>query len=160
MISSTTFLTTVAAPGFSPYPFEQKLSAIKLYFHVVLRTDGADFVEEQKMRFKQYIAGFVRTTGNSVKAVNFAQGKVYLLVGLDHTRSLGDFVRDLKLVSKTFAQKKLGAGGFGWLDQYEAFTISLSQIERVRSYIGRQTQLKRQESYASSWQPISESKMF
>ena len=158
MLSSTTFLTTVAAP----YLFEKefRLPDIKLYFHVVLETNGADFDDEQSRQFRQFVAGFVRAKGGSVKAVASAQGKVFLLVGLDHTQSLAEFVRELKLVSRTFAQRRLALSGFAFRETYEAFSVSLSQLERVQSYIARQTRLEKQEAYASSWQPLTGSKLY
>jgi putative transposase len=160
MLSSTTYLTTVAASHLAPALFERQKEPIRLYFHLVLGTAGEFFTEDQSLRFKQYVAGFVRATNGTVKALTCAQGKVYLLVGLEHTRSLADFVRDLKLVSRTFARKKLNHPAFSWRDDYEAFSVSLSQIERVRCYIHRQTRLDRQESYADSWQRVSSREMY
>jgi REP element-mobilizing transposase RayT len=122
--------------------------------------DGEQLDDERSRLFKQYIASYVRTTGGSLKAAGCGQNKIYLLVGLNHTRSLADFVRDLKLVSRTYARRKLNAPGFFWQDEYEAFSVSLSQLERVRGYIGRQLKLESQESYASSWQPLTASKMY
>ena len=159
MLSSTTFLTTVAAP----FVFEKefKLPDIKLYFHLVLETGGAaEFDDRQSRQFKQFLAGFVCAKGGSVKAIACTQGKVFLLVGLDHAKSLAEFVRELKLVSRTFAQRRLALSGFAFREIYEAFSVSLSQLERVQSYIARQTRLDKPESYASSWQPVTGSRLY
>lgn len=160
MLSSTTFLTTVASPA--PFLFEKeiKLPSIKLYYHLVLETEGGELDDERSLKFRQFVAAYARAKGGSLKAAACAQGKVFLLVGLDYTVSLADFVRDLKLVSRTFARKKLDAADFAYGDRFDAFTVSLSQLGRVQGYISRQTRLEKQESYASSWHPVTLGKNF
>ena len=133
---------------------------MNLYFHLVLKIDGTNLSDEQELSLKKYIAGFVRKTGGRLNAVSFVQDRVHLLVGLSQFCALGTFIRELKLVSATFAARKLGAENFVWQEKYEAFTVSLSQIERVRAYIRRQTLLDEQESYASSWQRIASRELY
>ena len=130
-----------------------------LYFHLVLRTDGAGFDFPRRKRLEKYIACFVRATGGEIVEMSFAPDRFHLLVGLSAFRALGSFVRELKLLSKTFARQKLETRDFAWREQHEAFTVGLTQIERVRSYIRRQTSLEMQESYAASWQRIPSREM-
>ncbi len=158
MFSSIDQLTTVISGA--PIPFWEKTESAPLYFHLVLRVDSEIFDDEREIQLKKYIAGFVRKTGGCVKTVSFAQNRVHLLVGLSQFCALGTFVRELKLVSATFAMRKLGAEDFEWREKYEAFTVSLSQIERVRSYISRQKWLDEQESYASSWNRIASRELY
>lgn len=158
MFSSIDQLTTVISGA--PVPFWEKTESAPLYFHLVLRVDSEILDDEREIQLKKYIAGFVRKTGGCIKTVSFAQNRVHLLVGLSQFCALGTFVRELKLVSATFAKRKLGAENFEWREKYEAFTVSLSQIERVRSYISRQKWLDEQESYASSWNRLASRELY
>ncbi|HEY8563760.1 MAG TPA: transposase [Pyrinomonadaceae bacterium] len=160
MFSAIDQLTTVVSGA--PMPFMQKFEPVSssLYFHLVLRIDGADLSEEQELMLQKYIAGFVRKAGGRITTVGFAQNRVHILAGLSQFYALGTFVRELKLISATFAKRRLGAVDFAWQEKYDAFTVSLSQIERVCSYIRRQKQLDREESYASSWNRIPSRELY
>jgi len=159
MFSSFDQLTTVVSGA--PVPFwEKNEAAAPLYFHLVLQVSDEILDDEREMQLKKYIVGFVRKTGGSIKTVNFAQKRVHLLIGLSQFCALGTFVRELKLVSATFAKRRLGVESFEWRERYEAFTVSLSQIDRVRNYISRQNRLDEQESYAESWNRIDSRELY
>lgn len=160
MLSPIDQLTTVVSTVPPAFLKKNETTALNLYFHLVLKTDGEILDNEQELSLKKYIAGFVRKTGGNVKAVCFVQEHVHLLVGLSQFCALGTFVRELKLISATCIRRKLGAENFVWQEKYEAFTISLSQIERVCDYIWRQKWLDKQESYASSWQQIASRELY
>jgi REP element-mobilizing transposase RayT len=158
MFSAIDQLTTVVSGA--PMPFMQKPESANLYFHIVLRIGGAVLTQEQELNLKKYIACFVRRAGGSLKAASFAPDRAHLLIGLSQFCALGTFVRELKLVSAVYASRKLGAEYFGWMEKYDAFTVSWSQIERVSSYIRRQKSLDRQESYASSWNRLASEELY
>jgi hypothetical protein len=160
MFSAIDQLTTVVSGA--PMPFLRKFEPVSsnLYFHLVLRMDGADLSDEQELNLKKYITCFVRKAGGSLTTVSIAQNRMHILVGLSQFCALGTFVRELRLISATFAKRKLGAENFVWREKYDAFTVSLSQIERVCSYIRRQKMLDRQESYASSWNRIASQELY
>src|SRR5688500_16924844 len=117
MFSSIDQLTTIVSGA--PQPFWKKTESTPLYFHLVLQVKSEISDDEQEIQLKKYIAGFVRKTGGSIKTVSFAQNRVHLLVGLSQFCALGTFVRELKLVSATFAKRRLGATDFEWREKYE-----------------------------------------
>lgn len=161
MFSAIDQLTTVASGA--PMPFMQKIEPVSasLYFHFVLRMDeGVVLSDEQELNLRKYMSGYVRKSGGKINMVTFTQNRVHILVGLSPFCALGTFVRELKLFSATFAARKLGAIDFGWEEKFDAFTVSLSQIERVCSYIHRQKRLDRQESYASSWNRLASQELY
>jgi REP element-mobilizing transposase RayT len=159
MFSAIDQLTTVVSGA--PVMFSPKIEPVtsNLYFHLVLRTSGS-LSEERQNNLKKYIACFIRRAGCHLKTVSFAQNRVHLLVGLSQFCALGTFVRELKLVSATYAKRKIGAENFAWCEKYEAFTVSWSQIERVRAYIRRQELLDVQESYAASWNRVPSRELY
>jgi putative transposase len=160
MFSAIDQLTTVVSGA--PMPFMQKIEPVSanLYFHLVLRFEGEIAGDEQELQFKKYIAGFVRKTGGSIQSVSVAKDRVNLLVGLSPFQALGTFVRELKLVSATFAKRKIGAADFAWREKYDAFTVSHSQIDRVCGYIRRQNRLDREESFGSSWNRLASQELY
>src|SRR4051812_36636290 len=109
MFSSIDQLTTIVSGAPQPFWNKTESSSTPLYFHLVLQVESEISDDEQELQLKKYIAGFVRKTGGSIKTVSFAQNRVHLLVGLSQFCALGTFVRELKLVSATFAKRKLGA---------------------------------------------------
>ena len=151
-------LTTVVST--MPFVFLQKCapnsnkkaaSRSDLCFHLVLRFENAMFSEFERVQFEKYIVGFIGAAGATKEAVGLNGGRVHLLVGLPQTRSLADFVREFKLLSRNFARRKLNAEYFVWQEECDAFTISSSQIGSVKNYIRRQVRLETPETYASSW---------
>lgn len=161
MLSAIDQLTTVASGA--PMPFMQKIEPVSpsLYFHLVLRIEGGAVLSDaQELNLNKYISNFVRRAGGSVNLVSFAQNRVHILVGLSPFLALGTFVRELKLFSATYAARKLGAIDFGWEEKFDGFTVSLSQIDRVCSYIRRQKWLTEQESYASSWNRLASQELY
>ncbi|MEP6902105.1 MAG: transposase [Actinomycetota bacterium] len=160
MFSSIENLTTIVSAAPLSFFSKNETTDLNLYFHLVLKVDGEIPGGELELSLKKYITGFVRAIGGNIKAVSFVQDRVHLLVGLSQFYAPGNFVRELKLISATYAQRKLGLKNFVWQERYEAFTVSLSQIERVCSYIRRQKSLDEQESYASSWQRIASRELY
>lgn len=141
-------------------PVKNNQNSSDLYFHIVLKTDCKNISDLEREKIHKYIIGYIRATAAKVKIIGSVRERIHLLVGLPQSRALADFVRELKLVSKTFARRKLNAADFLWREEYDAFTVSSSQIKRVHGFIRRQVQLGKQEKYASSWQPVSVSKLY
>lgn len=123
-------------PG-APAVAEQLSSSYNLYFHIILKINNKSLPKEDRRQLEKYIVGFVRTRGN-VKAVGSSARQLNLLVAVPQSCVLTDFVSETKLLSKNFVRRKLKAANFEWQEEYEAFTVSLSQISRVRANIWRQ----------------------
>lgn len=126
-----------------------------LYFHIVLKLDGEIPEQTQKEKFQKYIGGYIRARGAETKAVGIVGDQMHLLIALPQTRALADFVREIKFVSSVFARRRLNFRCFSWQNEYEAFTVSLSQIDRIYRYIERQVRFQRQEISTCSCQPVS-----
>ncbi len=154
-------MTTIVSTAPLKFLLEKQRQKSDLYFHIVLQMSGEKISGEKRARFKKYIAGFMRATGGTLLAIAAANNRLYILVGLQQTRAPANFVSELKLVSKTFLRRRLGVKNFVWREEYEAFTVSLSQIEHIKSYIRRQTRLeKREDNFSHSWQSIGSGKVF
>lgn len=153
-------MTTIKSTSPPKFFSEISVRKINLYFHIVLKMNDKNISEFFKPVFKKYVAGFVKATDGDVEAITIAENRLHILVGLPETESLANFTGKLKIVSKTFARRKMKAAKFEWLNDHEAFTVSSSQIDSVKSYIRRQSRVENQESYHSSWQVMKISKVF
>ena len=157
---STDQMTTIVNTTPQKYLQEKKPQKSQLYFHIILKMNGENIKNRVRALLKKYVTGYVKATGGDVMEINAAHDRLHILVGLEQTCALADFISELKLVSKTFARRRLSAKDFVWCEEYEAFTISLSQVDRVKSYIRRQSRFEIQESYASSWQPVKRAEFY
>jgi hypothetical protein len=144
MLSPANQVTTVvdAMPRvFLPAAQTAAALSYNLYFHIILKTNNKSLSSEDRRRLEKYIVGLVRTKGN-VKAVGTTAKQLNLLIAVPQSCALGDFVSEVKLLSKNFVRRKLNGVNFEWREDYEAFTVSLSQISRVRANIWRQMQFE------------------
>jgi putative transposase len=159
MLSLATQPKTTAVAAFEPFNAGKTARRqLNLHYHLVLTLDkslpAAD--ETSRKEFYKYIVGCVQATGGKAEGIGGTQNKVHLLVGLNTNHHLADFVRSVKLVSSVLVKRQMKMSDFKWCEEYEAFTVSLSQRESVRRYIVRQEQHHNQfgtgEDYNSSWQ--------
>jgi REP element-mobilizing transposase RayT len=129
-----------------------------LNYHLVLRVekDSPLITNEWRSRFFKYLVGCVRAADGRAEAIGGTLDRVHLLVGLTTEHQLADFVRNIKLISSVWVKRQMNKPDFAWQKENEAFTVSLSQCRKVRSYIIRQKEHHNQfgtgEEYASSWQ--------
>ena len=70
---------------------------------------------------------------------------VHVLVKLPPTIAVSDFLEKLKANSSKWA--KSASRDFGWQGGYSAFTVSESQVERVRHYIQNQQERHRKTGF-------------
>ena len=113
-------------------------SHTNLLYHIVFATkDRRPLIEPALAeRSHAYIGGGIRAEGGSAIAANGTPNHVHILARLRQDKTLSDVLRSIKAhsskwIHETFATHE----GFAWQSGYGAFTVSQSQMERVRSYI-------------------------
>jgi REP element-mobilizing transposase RayT len=90
-------------------------------------------------RVRDYLGGAIRGEGGVCLAVNIAEDHVHLLVRLRQDKGVSDVVRGLKAGSSAWIHKTFdGLDEFAWQSGYGAFTVSESQVDKVRQYIANQ----------------------
>jgi putative transposase len=78
------------------------------------------------------LVGTIRVKSTSLE-IDGAEDHVHILAKLPPTIAVSDFLEKLKANTSKWA--KSVRRGFGWQEGYSAFTVSESQVERVRHYI-------------------------
>jgi REP element-mobilizing transposase RayT len=97
-------------------------------------------------RLHEYLGGTVRGLGVVALEINGTADHVHVLAKLRPTISVSDFLSQLKSGSSGWAKRQT-AGRFGWQARFAAFSVSESQVERVRKYIRNQEEHHRNQSF-------------
>ncbi len=113
-------------------------SQTNLIFHIVFSTKNRDslIADPIKGRLFGYFGGAIRKKGGILLAAGGVSDHVHILAKLRPDDSVSNVVRDLKAnssgwIHKTFPEMK----GFSWQNGYGGFTVSASQVEKVRRYV-------------------------
>lgn len=91
--------------------------------------------DEWRGRLLAFLGGAIKTLGGVPEAIGGTRDHVHLLVGLRAIHRLADVVKEIKTASSRFVHGEIGSKLFAWQTGYGAFTVSVSQIERVKIYI-------------------------
>lgn len=86
----------------------------------------------------QFLGGAIRQVGGVAEAIGGIDDHVHLLIGLKATHCLADMMKDIKVASSKWAHIELQQRSFAWQRGYRAFTVSPSQIGKVKNYVLRQ----------------------
>jgi len=113
-------------------------SYTNLIFHIVYGTrERRPFIDEEfQPRLYEYVGGSIRGLKGISLEIGGVEDHIHVLVKLPPTITVSDFLEKLKANTSKWA--KSVRRGFGWQDGYAAFTVSESQVERVRQYIQNQ----------------------
>ena len=152
MLSTVNYTETVVCSPLSVQRIVNQQTA-SLHYHIVLNVaENIRFDGVRREELYNFLAGAVRASGGAAEALG-RTNEIHLLVRLKSIDSLADFVRRIKLLSENWMKRKKDAGNFSWRCDFTAFTVSLSQRDRVRRYIFNQTKCGSTsgEKSAQSW---------
>ena len=123
-------------------PFEiMPQSFTNLIYHIVFSTKNRQplITDDVKLRLYDYIGGTIRKQGGIALAINGMSDHIHVLAKLRADKAVSDVLRDLKAnssgwIHEVFPEQK----DFSWQNGYGAFTVSASQVEKVKEYIANQ----------------------
>lgn len=95
----------------------------------------------------EYVGGILRRKGGQMIEIGGIEDHVHILAGFHQSRSVAAMVGAIKSNSSSFAKEVSDNPAFAWQPGYAAFTVSESQIPRVRRYLQRQKDHHRARSY-------------
>ena len=117
-------------------------SYTNLLYHMVFSTKDRQLLidEDLRPRLYDYLGGTIRGMGGVALGIGGVADHVHMLVKLRQDRAVSEVLRDLKANSSGWANTSgiTGPGGFAWQAGYGAFTVSESQVGKVRRYIRNQ----------------------
>ena len=101
-----------------------------------------------KLRLFDYIGGTIRGLGGIALAINGMSEHVHVLAKLRPDKAVSAVLRDLKANASGWMHKIFPElEDFSWQNGYGAFTVSASQIEKVKQYIANQEQHHQKRSF-------------
>jgi len=112
-----------------------------LLYHIVFSTkDRVPSIHESlRERLYEYMGGILRGEGGVLLEIGGIPDHVHLLVKLKSDMPVAEIVRLSKSNSSKWVNESNGSTGrFAWQTGYAAFSVSESQVARVRRYIQNQ----------------------
>jgi REP element-mobilizing transposase RayT len=132
-------------------------SHCNLLYHIVFSTKGREpwMSATIRSRIHEYFGGAIGSEGGIALVVNGTADHVHILAKLRQDKALSKLIGEVKAnssgwISRTFA----GAAGFAWQEGYGAFTVSESQVPKVRRYIEHQEEHHRTVSFLEEFKVI------
>jgi putative transposase len=116
-------------------------SYTNLIYHIVFSTKNREplITPETQPRLYEYIGGIIRNKGGILLEIGGISDHIHVLAKLRPDNSLSNILRDLKANSTGWMHKVFPEmNDFSWQNGYGAFTVSASQVEKVREYIANQ----------------------
>ena len=116
----------------------QSLSNVLL--HVIFSTkDRAPFLRDPQLRkeLNGYLIGTLQNIECPSLQVGAVADHIHVLCRLSRTKTIAGLIEDMKTESSKWV-KQQGVGNFYWQSGYAAFSVSASNIDRVKRYIENQ----------------------
>jgi REP element-mobilizing transposase RayT len=108
-----------------------------------------------KEELHRYITGLVRNRDAKLLAVHCLPDHTHLFVGFRPVLSISDFIKEIKVESNEFINKKgWTTGRFAWQEGYGVFSYAHSQIESVVNYINDQETRHRKVTFREEYHTL------
>jgi REP element-mobilizing transposase RayT len=120
-----------------------------LLYHIVFSTkDRRQLIKPTiEERLYKYMGGIIRGLGGVGLEIGGVDDHIHILVKFKPTIALSDAVRDIKANSSKWLNEQAKIYKFAWQDGFSAFTVSESQVERLRRYIRNQKTHHRRQTF-------------
>lgn len=134
------------------------MSYTNLLYHIVYGTkDRIPLItSELRPRLHEYLGGLAKGLHGTPLEINGTNDHVHVLARIKPVISISEFMSKFKSSSSGWARRQTG-GRFKWQLKYGAFTVSQSQVERVRRYISNQEAHHRKISFEDEFKALLES---
>ena len=133
-------------------------SLAKIFVHTVFSTkERRPFLRERRLREEMhcYLGGIINRLGCQSIIVGGVEDHVHVLSSLSRTAQVAEVVKELKRGSSLWVkQRKPDLSDFAWQNGYGIFSVSYSQLERVRAYIFDQEQHHRTQSFQDEFRSL------
>jgi REP element-mobilizing transposase RayT len=126
------------------------MSYVSSYFHCVFATKDRRpmLTPDLRERLWPFLGGIARQNGMKAIVVGGVQDHVHMLLSLPPTLSISKAMQLIKggsskWVHDTFPEHRL----FGWQVKYGAFAVSISQLDKIITYINAQEEHHRKMTF-------------
>jgi len=126
----------------------------QIYIQVVFAVQGRQNLlrPQHKEELHKYMTGIVREREQKLLAVHCMPDHTHILIGLRPSIALSDLVRDVKIGSTNFINRKGWVlGRFCWQEGFGAFSYGHSQLSGIINYIRDQEQHHARRSFRDEY---------
>ena len=131
----------------------QSLSCV--HVHLVFSTkERAPFLRGAALRAEMhaYLGGISKKIECPPDMVGGTEDHVHLLCRLGRTVSQADWVKEIKRVSSVWVkQREPKLADFAWQAGYGAFSVSVTNVDKVRAYIASQEEHHRKQTFQDEY---------
>ena len=117
-------------------------SLAQIYIHIIFSTKNREsFLGDETIRREMhaYLATVLREYDSKAIVIDGIADHVRILCNLSRKFAVSEIIREAKRNSSKWIKTKGGTlSAFGWQNGYGAFSVSHSNVARVRDYILRQ----------------------
>lgn len=132
-------------------------SHCNLLYHIVFSTKNREpwMAASIRSRIHEYLGGAIRGEAGIALIVNGTADHVHILAKLRQDKAVSKLIGEVKAncsgwISRTFTECR----AFAWQEGYGAFTVSESQVPKVRRYIETQEEHHRTVSFLEEFKVI------
>ena len=132
-------------------------SYCNLLYHIVFSTKDREpwMAASIRSRIHEYLGGAIRGESGIALIVNGTADHVHILAKSRQDKAISKLVGELKANSSGWISRSFReATGFAWQEGYGAFTVSESQVPKVRRYIENQEEHHRTVSFLEEFKVI------
>jgi REP element-mobilizing transposase RayT len=125
-----------------------------LLYHIVFSTKDREplIVPALRESLYPYIGGIIRGERGMLLEIGGMPDHVHLVTRFKTDPSVATMIRTIKSRSSKWVNEQLNRQGrFSWQAGYGAFTVSASQVSRVRSYVSNQEAHHRMASFKDEY---------
>jgi REP element-mobilizing transposase RayT len=117
-------------------------SYVGLYYHLIFSTRNRlpQITSDISQRIYDYIGGIIKQNQGVLLAAGGMPDHVHLLTILSKEQSISDALRVIKTNSSNWMHQNFPDRQFTWQNGFGAFTVSASNVEKVKRYILNQEQ--------------------
>ena len=129
-------------------------SLTHILIHAVFSTKGREPLIDRDLRVRlwAYLGGIIHECGGNVIAVGGTADHVHSLFTLTAAMSVADIMRLVKTNSSRWVHEAFPAHrSFAWQTGYGAFSVSPSNVERVKRYIANQEMHHRKTTFQEEY---------
>lgn len=127
-------------------------SQIYLQFVFAVKYREALISPQHKDELHQYITGLVQNRGAKMLAVHCMPDHIHLFVGFKPVMSISDFVKEIKVESIEFINKKgWTRNKFRWQEGFGVFSYSHSHMDRIIKYVKNQEAHHAKDSFKTEY---------
>lgn len=128
---------------------------IRIWIHLIWSTKNRErlITKELKNKLIDHIRENAKSKNIYIDFINMEPEHVHTTISLGSDQTISKVAQMIKGESSNWINKnKLIPGRFEWQDEYIAFSVSESQINKVREYIKNQEEHHRKKSFTEEYE--------